>query len=126
LTSGELPNGRLAGSWNNIYFESCARIVCQIPRILIFGETANPAHGPSVDYTLWNSDRSTCCHAHVRSTVCMILPKAPDTGTVASKVPPPLPDARAAKDLQEQQAAAHQTEADVKRESASGPAGGSQ
>jgi hypothetical protein len=45
----------------------------------------------------------------------MILPKAPDTGTVASNVPPPLPDATAAKDLQEQQAAADQTEADQKR-----------
>jgi hypothetical protein len=54
------------------------------------------------------------------------MPKAPDTGTVASNVPPPPPDTTAAKDLQEQQAAADQTEADVKREPASGPAGGSQ
>jgi hypothetical protein len=54
------------------------------------------------------------------------MPKAPDTGTVASNVPPPPPDATAAKDLQEQQAAADQTEADVKRESLSAPAGGGQ
>jgi hypothetical protein len=52
------------------------------------------------------------------------IPKAPDTGTVASTVPVPPPDATAAKDLQEQQSAADQTEADVKRESASGGAGG--
>jgi hypothetical protein len=56
----------------------------------------------------------------------MILPNAPDTGTAASNVPPPPPDATAAKDLQGQQAAADQNEADVKRESASGPAGGGQ
>jgi hypothetical protein len=54
------------------------------------------------------------------------MPKAPDTGTVASNVPPPPPDATAAKDLQEQQSAADQTEADVKRESLSAPAGGGQ
>jgi hypothetical protein len=52
------------------------------------------------------------------------MPKAPDIGTVASNVPPPPPDATAAKDLQEQQAAADGAEADVKRESASGGAGG--
>jgi hypothetical protein len=52
------------------------------------------------------------------------IPKAPDAGTTASDVPPPPPDATAAKDLQEQQAAADQTEADVKRESLSGGAGG--
>ncbi len=54
------------------------------------------------------------------------IPKAPDTGTAASNVPPPPPDATAAKDLQEQQAAADHAEADVKRESLSGPAGGGQ
>lgn len=54
------------------------------------------------------------------------LPKAPDTGTVASNVPPPPPDATAAKDLQEQQAAADQAEADVRKESLSATAGGSQ
>jgi hypothetical protein len=54
------------------------------------------------------------------------MPKAPDTGTVASNVPPPPPDATAAKDLQEQQAAADQTEGDVKRESSGAPAGGGQ
>jgi hypothetical protein len=53
------------------------------------------------------------------------MPKAPDTDTVASNVQPPPPDASAAKDLQEQQAA-DQNEADVKREAASGPAGGGQ
>jgi len=54
------------------------------------------------------------------------IPKAPDASTVASNVPPPPPDATAVKDLQEQQAAADQAEADVKRESASAPAGGGQ
>jgi len=29
--SGWRPGGRLFGSWNNIYFEFCVRIVCQIP-----------------------------------------------------------------------------------------------
>lgn len=52
----------------------------------------------------------------------MILPKGPDTGTAASYVPPPPPDATVAKDLQGHQAAADQNEADVKRESANGPA----
>jgi hypothetical protein len=56
----------------------------------------------------------------------MILPKALDTGTAASNAPPTPPDATVAKDLKGQQAAADENEADVKRESASGPAGGGQ
>jgi hypothetical protein len=44
------------------------------------------------------------------------LPKAPDTTTVASDVPPPPPDASAEKSLQEQQAQADQTEAQVVKE----------
>jgi hypothetical protein len=44
------------------------------------------------------------------------LPKAPDTTTVASDVPPPPPDASAEKALQDQQAAADQTEAQVVKE----------
>jgi hypothetical protein len=44
------------------------------------------------------------------------LPKAPDTSTVASDVPPPPPDAGAEKTLQDQQAAADQTEAQVVKE----------
>jgi hypothetical protein len=44
------------------------------------------------------------------------LPKAPDTKPVASDVPPPPPDASAEKALQEQQAAADQTEAQVVKE----------
>jgi len=44
------------------------------------------------------------------------LPKAPDTTTVASDVPPPPPDASAEKALQEQQAQADQTEAQVVKE----------
>jgi hypothetical protein len=44
------------------------------------------------------------------------LPKAPDTSTVASDVPPPPPDASAEKTLQDQQAAADQTEAQVVKE----------
>jgi hypothetical protein len=51
------------------------------------------------------------------------LPKAPDTTTVASDVPPPPADTTAAKALQEQQTAADQTEADVKKESASAAGG---
>jgi hypothetical protein len=53
------------------------------------------------------------------------LPKAPDTSTVASDVPPPPADTTAAKALQEQQSAADQTEADVHKETASA-AGGQQ
>jgi len=44
------------------------------------------------------------------------LPKAPDTTTVASDVPPPPPDTSAEKTLQDQQAAADQTEAQVVKE----------
>lgn len=44
------------------------------------------------------------------------LPKAPDTSTVASDVPPPPPDTTAEKTLQDQQAAADQTEAQVVKE----------
>ena len=44
------------------------------------------------------------------------LPKAPDTSTVASDVPPPPPDTSAEKALQDQQAAADQTEAQVVKE----------
>jgi len=48
------------------------------------------------------------------------LPKAPDTGTTASDVPPPAPDKTAAKSLEDQDKAADQTESDVKQEAASG------
>jgi len=44
------------------------------------------------------------------------IPAAPDTKTVSSDVPPPPPDANAAKQLQDQQAAADQTEAQVVKE----------
>jgi len=44
------------------------------------------------------------------------LPKAPDTSTNASDVPPPAPDASAAKALDDQQAAADQTESQVVKE----------
>jgi len=54
------------------------------------------------------------------------MPKAPDTGTTASDVPPPQPDTNAAKDLADQQAAADQAEAQVKQETAEGPGGGQQ
>ena len=54
------------------------------------------------------------------------LPKAPDTGTVASDVPPPPPDKTAAKTLEDQDADADKTEAEVKQEAASGGGGGSQ
>jgi hypothetical protein len=47
------------------------------------------------------------------------MPKAPDTGTVASDVPPPPPDKSAAKTLEDQQASADQTEAQVKQETTS-------
>jgi hypothetical protein len=52
------------------------------------------------------------------------LPKAPDTGTTPSDVPPPAPDASAAKALQDQQQAADQTEQQVKQEAAAAPGGG--
>jgi len=48
------------------------------------------------------------------------LPKAPDTGTTASDVPPPPPDTNAAKDLTDQQAAADQAEAQAKQETTAG------
>jgi hypothetical protein len=51
------------------------------------------------------------------------LPKAPDTSTTASDVPPPPPDTNAAKDLTDQEAAADQTEKQVKQETAGGPGG---
>lgn len=44
------------------------------------------------------------------------LPKAPDTSTTASDVPPPSPDASAAKALEDQQTAADQTESQVSKE----------
>ncbi|MGD1081215.1 MAG: hypothetical protein ABR881_23075 [Candidatus Sulfotelmatobacter sp.] len=53
------------------------------------------------------------------------LPKAPDTSTVASDVPPPPPDKSAAKTLADQDTEADKTEADVKQEAASS-GGGSQ
>jgi len=52
------------------------------------------------------------------------LPKAPDTSTKAGDVPPPEPDKTAEKTLKEQDAAADQTESEVKQEASSG--GGSQ
>ncbi|MGB6473099.1 MAG: hypothetical protein WBF04_03375, partial [Candidatus Sulfotelmatobacter sp.] len=52
------------------------------------------------------------------------LPKAPDTATVASDVPPPQADPNAAKTLSDQQAEADKTEAEVKQEAASGSGGG--
>jgi hypothetical protein len=48
------------------------------------------------------------------------LPKAPDTTTTAGDVPAPEPDKSAEKDLKDQQAAADQTEAQVKQEAGSG------
>jgi hypothetical protein len=53
------------------------------------------------------------------------LPKAPDTSTVASDVPPPAPDKSAAKTLEEQDADADKTETEVKQEAGSA-GGGSQ
>src|SRR5208283_1755685 len=47
------------------------------------------------------------------------LPKAPDTGKQDGEVPAPAPDSTAAKTLKDQQAAADQTEADVKKEAGS-------
>jgi hypothetical protein len=44
------------------------------------------------------------------------LPKAPDTSTAPSDVPPPAPDASAAKALDDQQANADQVEAQVVKE----------
>jgi hypothetical protein len=53
------------------------------------------------------------------------LPKAPDTSTVASDVPPPPPDKTAGKTLDDQNADADKTEAEVKQEAGSS-GGGSQ
>lgn len=53
------------------------------------------------------------------------MPKAPDTGTVASNVPAPPPDQSAGKAIDDQDKSADQTESQVKQETASG-AGGSQ
>jgi hypothetical protein len=53
------------------------------------------------------------------------MPKSPDASTTASSVPPPAPDASAAKTLQDQQQAADQTDAQVKQEVA-GSSGGAQ
>jgi hypothetical protein len=47
------------------------------------------------------------------------IPKAPDTKTVASEVPPPATDTSAAKALADQQATADQTEAQVAKEALS-------
>ena len=49
------------------------------------------------------------------------LPKAPDTGTTASDVPPPAPDTDAAQELTEQEKAADQAESQVEQESSAGP-----
>jgi hypothetical protein len=51
------------------------------------------------------------------------LPKAPDTGTVPSDVPPPAPDKTAGKTLEDQDKAADQTETDVKQEAGSSGGG---
>jgi hypothetical protein len=49
------------------------------------------------------------------------MPKAPDTGTTASDIPAPQPDTTASKELTDQEAAANQTEAQVKQEAAAQP-----
>jgi len=54
------------------------------------------------------------------------IPKAPDTSTVAGSVPAPPADKDTAKDLRDQQAAADQTESQVKQETAAATAGGQQ
>jgi hypothetical protein len=54
------------------------------------------------------------------------MPKAPDTGTVASDVPPPAPDTTAEKTLQDQQQAADQAEADAKQQAAAAGSPGGQ
>src|ERR1700734_1233925 len=54
------------------------------------------------------------------------IPKAPDTRTVAGSIPAPSADKTAAKDLQDQQAAADQTDAEVQQEALNSPAGGQQ
>jgi len=52
------------------------------------------------------------------------IPKAPDTTTTASDVPPPAPDNTVAKTLQDQQRAADQTDSQVKQETAGSSGGG--
>lgn len=52
------------------------------------------------------------------------LPKAPDTSTVNGDVPAPPPDKSAEKSLNDQQAAADQTETEVKQEASSNGGGG--
>jgi hypothetical protein len=52
------------------------------------------------------------------------MPKAPDTGTTASDVPPPTQDNTAAKALQDQQQSADQTEDEVKTQASAASAGG--
>ena len=54
------------------------------------------------------------------------LPKAPDTSTVDGDIPAPPPDKNVEKTLQDQQAAADQTETEVKQEAASSGGGGAQ
>jgi hypothetical protein len=54
------------------------------------------------------------------------LPKAPDTTTVDGDVPAPPPDKNVEKTLQDQQAAADQTESEVKQEAGSSGGGGAQ
>jgi hypothetical protein len=54
------------------------------------------------------------------------LPKAPDTSTVASDVPPPPPDKTAGKTLADQDSEADKTESEVKQEAGSSGGGGSQ
>jgi hypothetical protein len=52
------------------------------------------------------------------------MPASPNTSTTPSDVPPPAPDATAAKTLQDQQQAADQTDAQVKQEVAGSSGGG--
>jgi hypothetical protein len=52
------------------------------------------------------------------------LPKAPDTTTTASDVPPPAPDKTAGKALETQEAEADKTESDVKQEATSSESAG--
>ncbi|MGH9504932.1 MAG: hypothetical protein ACRD20_18930 [Terriglobales bacterium] len=49
------------------------------------------------------------------------LPKAPDTATTGTDVPPPSPDTSAAKDLTDQEEAADETETQVEHESSGAP-----
>ncbi len=51
------------------------------------------------------------------------MPKAPDTSTKASDVPPPPPDKTAGKTLDDQMAAADQTDTQVKQEIAGSSSG---